>query len=120
MEISNIFKKINSSSLSYVLISGNTNINNSIQGKSDFDLLVKKSDRQAFELLILNLGFKRRISTFDNFYFGVDNFLFYDDKNEMIHHFHIHYDLIFGQKNDLRYYVNDSSFCYKSCHFVLS
>ena len=114
MEISEIFKRINQSGLNYVLFTGNTGIQNSINGTSDFDILVSKKDGHAFEKMMLDIGCKRRISTFDKFYFGVDNFIFFDEENELMHHFHLHYELIFGSKHDFKYYIKDPSFCFKN------
>jgi len=116
MDINQIFKKINDSKLEYILMTGNVDLEKAFKGKGDFDILVDKKDGQSFELLLLNLGFKRRISTFNNSFFGVDNFLFYDSNNEKLHHFHIHYDVVFGPKNGLNYYFKNSNSWFKNCY----
>lgn len=117
MDIYNIFKEVNKSKLEYVLMTGNTDLEKAFKGKGDFDILLDKKDGQSFELLLLNLGFKRRISTFNNSFFGVDNFLFYDSNNEKLHHFHIHYDVVFGPKNGLNYFFKDSNIWFENCYF---
>jgi thymidylate kinase len=116
VDIYQIFKEVNESQLEYVLMTGNADLEKAFKGVGDFDVLVNKKDGQSFELLLLNLGFKRRISTFNNFFFGVDNFLFYDSINEKTHHFHIHYDVVFGPKNGLNYYFKDSNIWFKNAY----
>ena len=97
-------------------MTGNVDLEKAFKGKGDFDILLDKKDGQRFELFLLNLGFKRRISTFNNSFFGVDNFLFYDSNTEKLHHFHIHYDIIFGSKNGLNYYFKDSNIWFENSY----
>ena len=66
MEISEIFKRINQSGLNYVLFTGNTGIQNSINGTSDFDILVSKKDGHAFEKMMLDIGVKEEYQHLTN------------------------------------------------------
>ncbi len=116
MDIYQIFREVNESQIEYVLMTGNVDLEKAFKGKGDFDILLDKKDGQRFELFLLNLGFKRRISTFNNSFFGVDNFLFYDSNTEKLHHFHIHYDIIFGSKNGLNYYFKDSNIWFENSY----
>jgi thymidylate kinase len=117
VDIYHIFKEVNKSELHYVLMTGNADLEKAFNGKGDFDILIDKKDSGKFEILLLKLGFKRRISTFNNYYFGVDNFLYYDNENEKTHHFHIHYEVIFGPKNGLNYYFKDSNIWFGNSYF---
>jgi len=116
LDIYQIFREVNESQIEYVLMTGNVDLEKAFKGKGDFDILLDKKDGQRFELFLLNLGFKRRISTFNNSFFGVDNFLFYDSNTEKLHHFHIHYDIIFGSKNGLNYYFKDSNIWFENSY----
>ena len=98
LTIIDIFLKINESRIRYFHFKSNQHLDKSFEGHTDFDLIVHKQDCYRFEKLLLTFGFKRRVSTFDKFYFGMEDFLYYDWKNERFHHFHIHYDLLFGDK----------------------
>lgn len=113
-KIYHIFNQINSSGLRYFQFKGNTNLDNSFSGKSDFDIIVHEDDFEKFEDLILNIGFKRRCSSSNKFEFDIEDYLFYDEDLEEIYHFQIHKRILFGDILPNEFYLNNINFWFRS------
>jgi len=96
--IGQIFEELNDSDIRYCHFKSNAHLYKSFEGKTDFDLLIHIDDINRFRQFIISLGFKKRNSTFNKTYIGMEDYLYYDSDEEKLHHFHIHYDLIFGAK----------------------
>ena len=89
------FEKINNN-IAYCHFKSNEHLNDSVIGKTDFDLLVEKGDLEKFEIILLNLGFKKVNSPSFSDYPGVDNWIGFDYDTGKLIHFHVHYELVTG------------------------
>lgn len=72
--IGNIFEKLNKK-IKYCHFKSNEHLDRSFAGKTDFDLLVHKKDIYRFQKILNEFGFKRRISTADKQYYGMENYI---------------------------------------------
>lgn len=97
-KISECFEIMNRSGIAYCHFKSNAHLDKSFSGKTDFDLLVARNDIYKLQEILLKYGFKRRESTFNKKNIEMEDFLFFDEITGDIHHFHIHYKLIFGKK----------------------
>lgn len=102
-----IFEEMNKSSIPYVHFKSNLNIGKSFKGEEDFDILVHKDYYVLFQRLLLKFGAKLRYGTFNTVYCGMEHYLLYDEDYEQLHHFHVHYELIFGLNDEKNYYLPD-------------
>lgn len=114
ISILKVFEEINAKDIRYFHFKSNAHLSRSFEGKTDFDLLVHKNDAHEFVKTITALGFKKRVSTFDKFYFGMEDFLLYDAINDQTHHFHIHYDLFFGKRFSKNFKINNVEYWFEN------
>ena len=97
-----LFRRLNAEGIQYAQFKSTLSLAKSFQGKTDFDLLVRKQDAHQFQRILLEYEAKQRHATFNAVYSGMEDYLLYDAEHEQMHHFHVHYDLLFGrgyQKN---------------------
>lgn len=105
-KIDKVFIKLNELNIRYCHFKSNANLDISFHGKTDFDIIVNKDDILKFKQILLEFGFKQRYATYDKVYVCMEDFLLYDEVQDVIHHFHIHYELMFGKKLEKRYYFD--------------
>ncbi len=103
-KIFSLFEKLNKQ-IEVTHFKSNCNLDRSFRGDSDFDILVKKSDCFRFQNIMLEAGARLRHCTFDNTYCEMEDFLLYDSERDQMHHFHVHYDLIFGRSYHKNYHI---------------
>ena len=105
MFINSIFKNFDNLGIKYCHWKSNHFIKESFESRQDFDLLVAKLDRNAFQNILLDHGFKRRISTPDKQYPTMEDFIGMDPNKGTLFHFHVHYALVLGRKYDKNYRI---------------
>ena len=104
-----VLKCLNKSSIEYIHFKSTEHLDRSFNGLTDFDLLVDKTDYYKFQKFLITHGFKKRHSTYDKVYPGMEDYLFYESDSGMVHHFHVHYELMFGKKYSKNFYLPDSN-----------
>lgn len=97
-KIHECFDALKRKEIKYTLFKSNTSLPRSFSGKTDFDMLVLREDKYSFIEILHTFGFKRRDATYDKKYVEMEDFVYYDETEGVIHHFHVHYKLIFGSK----------------------
>ncbi|MCH8535331.1 MAG: hypothetical protein LAT51_09710 [Flavobacteriaceae bacterium] len=110
IDIYEVFKSINHTGVRYCCFKSTEHLEASFNGKTDFDILVNPEDYYTFVELLFKLGFKKRHSTVNKQYIGMEDYLLYDSKNDNIHHLHVHYELLFGKKYSKNYSFKDHDF----------
>jgi len=105
MKIEDIIHKLNKE-IKYCHFKSNEHLSASFNGETDFDFLIHKNDIYKFQKLVIDLGFKRRVSTVDKQYFGMEDYICFDSENGKLYHFHVHYQLIFGKKYSKNYVLD--------------
>lgn len=93
-----LFLAFEQNNINYLHFKSNTNLSDSFSGKGDFDVLVDKSEIVKVEELILAHNGKRHNPTTVGNYVGVDNWLVFDENTGIIHHLHLHYQLVTGKQ----------------------
>ena len=97
MKIRNVIDTLNQQ-ISYCHFKSNQHLDESFDGKTDFDLLIHKKDIYKFQKIVSDFGFKRRFSSANKQYYGMEDYIGFDSLNGKLYHFHVHYQLIFGKK----------------------
>jgi thymidylate kinase len=103
LSIEAIFHDLNQSSIAYCQFKSTANLTHSFAGKTDFDLLVSKRDYKKLKTFLLSHGFKQRITSVAKAWVGMEDYLFFEGKTGLLHHVHIHYDIIFGTQRSKNY-----------------
>lgn len=73
---------------------GNVHLLESLEGKTDIELLLRPEDREDFEATMAELNFKKAESAPWNRYPKVEDWLGFDEKTGALLHLHTHYALI--------------------------
>ena len=101
----NTLNKLNLNKIKYCHWKSNANLNESFNGKTDFDILVAKEDCRQFTELLSRFGFKRRFSTGDKLFPGMEDYIGFDTKTGKLVHFHVHYSLVLGKELHKNYVI---------------
>ena len=91
-----LFEELNRNSVNYVHFKSNAHLTLSVEGDTDFDILVDRMSSCAYEKSLLQLGFKRFNSQDFSRYPGVDDWLGFDPETGKLIHLHTHYQLVTG------------------------
>ena len=94
--LKNVFFEMNEK-VRYAHFKSNEHLCDSLEGKTDFDFLIDKNSSSAFEMILLNNGFKRCRAPKHSDYPGVDDWIGLDKDSGKLVHFHTHYQLVTGQ-----------------------
>ena len=88
------FNRLSDEDVSYCHWKSNANIDKSLAGKTDFDLLVSETERKKFENILNELNFKQVLSPPEKQFPGVEDYLGFDEETGGLCHLHIHYKLL--------------------------
>lgn len=92
------FEYLNSNGVQYCHWKSNLNLDKSLSGKTDLDLLVAPSSQQAFIQAIDLFGLIKIISPHGKQFPGLEDFLGFDQATGRLIHIHVHYALVMGEK----------------------
>ena len=96
--ITDLFAGLNAGELSYCHWKSNINLDRSLTGQADLDLLVDVADRAPFEALLADLRFVRLTHTGPKRTLGLEDYLGFDDATGALVHLHLHYRLVLGEQ----------------------
>lgn len=102
--MSQLFSALEDQGIKYVHFKSNLSLNMSFAGKGDFDVLVDRGRLADVEAALISLHAKRFNKVRYGVYPGVDNWLLFDEETGLLHHLHLHYQLVSG-KPYLKEYV---------------
>lgn len=91
-----VFRQLHDEGISYCHWKSNEHLDRSFEGKTDFDLLIAKKDSQRFTQILFEHNFKRRASTANKNFPGMEDFVGMDPETCGLCHFHAHYQLVMG------------------------
>jgi thymidylate kinase len=77
----------------------NSHLDAALAGETDVDLLVHRSDVQAFRGIAASCGVKPLVAGRDDAVPGMEHYLGIDDASCRLFHLHVHYALVLGQKH---------------------
>jgi len=103
-----VFEAMDAAGVRYAQFKSTRRLPESFAGQTDFDLLVHPADAQALLSILYAHGFKQRHATIDSSYPGVEDYLWYDAAADAMHHFQIHYRLIFGKDGEKNHWLPDT------------
>jgi len=114
--LEDFFKKLNSN-VKYCHFKSNQHLNASFLGKTDFDLLIHKDSIYTFQNVLFQFGFKRRISTANKQYYGMEDYIGCDPISARLIHIHAHYQLIFGGSRRKNYVIDQEEIIWNNIRF---
>lgn len=97
MIMKKIFNAFEEKGIQYLHFKSNTNLDESFEGKGDFDVLVDKMRLIEIEQIIESYNGKRHNPVRFGQYPGVDNWLIFDEETGIIYHLHLHFQLATGK-----------------------
>lgn len=95
--VKRMIQKFEENGIDYVHFKSNEHLNESIEGETDFDILVARESAQKYEQCLLDLNFKKFCSVVRGSYPGVDDWIGFDDRTGKLIHMHTHYQLVTGK-----------------------
>ena len=93
-----LFNKLNEQNIRYCHWKSNQHLNESLQGRTDFDLLVDRDQEETFRSILYEHCCKSILSPPRRQYPAIEDFLGYDDETGNCFHLHVHYQLILGEQ----------------------
>ena len=102
--VENLIRLLEEKRVVYVHFKSNEHVDESVEGKTDFDLLVARSSARDYEGALLELDCRRFYSPAGAAYPGVDDWLGMDPDTGTLIHLHTHYQLVTG-KSGFKNYV---------------
>jgi len=92
------FKLLDDKGVQYAHFKSNLNLERSFLALGDFDIIVDSTKNNLTHQILLSLNAKQVNTVFFKHYPGVDNWLLLDNDTGLIHHLHLHYQIISGKK----------------------
>ena len=95
--VQNLIEELDKYNICYVHFKSNEHLDESVEGYTDFDILIDRKSSQRYEECLLKLNFKRFVSPQRGSYTGVDDWIGFDDETGRLVHLHTHYQLVTGK-----------------------
>lgn len=92
-----VFKAFDNQNIRYIHFKSNCNLDESFEGKADFDVLVDKSRLEDIEVILSTSNGKRYNPVKYGRYPGVDNWIILDNETGILYHLHLHYQIVSGK-----------------------
>jgi thymidylate kinase len=96
--IRSLFDELNDSTISYCHWKSNFNLDRTLTGEADIDLLVDTADRTEFEALAAGLRFVRLVHSGPKHIPGIEDYIGLDEGTGTLVHLHLHYALVMGEQ----------------------
>lgn len=96
--IDTLFQVLNESSIRYCHWKSNCNLDRSLAGLTDIDLLVDRRQSRQFKQILFELNVKPILSRPGKQYSAIEDYLGFDETSGRFFHFHIHYQLVLGER----------------------
>jgi thymidylate kinase len=97
-KIDSFFNYLNENNVKYCHWKSNTDLDRTLCGMSDIDLLVSRQDRKALASIIQQLGMVKAVAPLRKDMPGIEDYVGFDEESGKLFHLHLHYVLIFGEK----------------------
>lgn len=96
--IDTLFHILNAEGIRYCHWKSNCNLGRSLAGLTDLDLLVDRRQSREFKQILFELNVKPILSRPGKQYSAIEDYLGFDESSGQFYHFHIHYQLILGER----------------------
>ena len=114
-----LFDRLNTSGVNYCHWKSNINLDKSLSGETDLDLLVARKDIPAFVGTIAELGFKALRPRGWGLYPAMEDYIGLDEESGRLLHLHVHYQVILGEANVKSYCIPVESMLLEGQHTQL-
>ena len=94
--ISNLFEGLNASEIRYCHWKSNWNLENTLIGDGDIDLLIHRQDAAGFRKLLQHLGFQPGMELGNDPFPSVENYYAHDASSGSLIHVHTYYRIVSG------------------------
>lgn len=94
--VESVFQSLNESYIPYCHWKSNVDLDKTFCALGDLDLLIDREYYNEFTALILELGFKRGVSTWERQFPGMEDYIGWDKETDVLVHLHVHYQLVLG------------------------
>lgn len=101
----NLLDRLNQKGIRFAHWKSNCRLMESLEGRTDLDILVHRESRNDFESCMLELGYKKLISPPWSSYPDVEDWLALDQETGRFLHLHVHYALVTGIKHVKHLYL---------------
>lgn len=101
--VENLIRELDENQVRYVHFKSNEHIDRSVEGKTDFDILVDRRCAAAYETVLRKLDIKRFASPVRAAYPAVDDWIGMDPDTCTFIHLHTHYQLVTGKSGYKNY-----------------
>ena len=98
-----LFASWNEAHLLYCHWKSNEHLLAGLEGKTDLDVLLSRTDKNQGEKLLRSLDFLKCKSQYGSRYFEVDDWIGFDKDTGALIHLHLHYALVTGHKGMKEY-----------------
>ena len=95
--VGRLFQALDQQGIGYCHWKSNANLERSLRGLTDLDLLVARTDSSRFRKVLCQHDFKPALSPPLNIYPAMEDYIGYDRETGLLVHLHIHYQLILGE-----------------------
>jgi thymidylate kinase len=103
--ITKLFDSLNAQGVRYCHWKSNCNLDRSLRGLTDLDLLVDPSHGERFRLILHQHDIKPIVSPPDKQYPAIEDYLGFDPDTGRQYHLHVHYQLVLGEQFVKNYHL---------------
>lgn len=103
--IAKLFSELNAYNVRYCHWKSNCNLERSVSGLTDLDLLVDPCHGDRFRSILHQHSVKPIVSPPDRQYPGIQDYLGFDPQTGQLFHLHVHYQLILGEQFVKNYHL---------------
>lgn len=93
-----LFQALHEREIQYCHWKSNIRLEDSLQGKTDLDLLVSRDQSEALKQILLEQNIKQITPPTGQQYPGMEHYLGFDPSSGKLFHLHIHYQLVLGEE----------------------
>ncbi|MGF1540308.1 MAG: hypothetical protein ACFCU5_07625 [Pleurocapsa sp.] len=103
--VNQLINKLEQENIYYCHWKSNEHINAAVEGKTDLDILVDKTNKEQLEKILPEIGFKYFEAIPCRRYKNIEDYLAIDEETGTLVHFHLHYQLELGEKQLKGYHL---------------
>ena len=96
--VSRLFQSLHENRIQYCHWKSNIRLDQSLNGKTDLDLLVDRSQSYMLKQILLTLNIKPISPPAGQQYPGMEHYLGFDESSGKLFHLHVHYQLVLGEE----------------------
>lgn len=96
--VEKLINTLNDNEINYCHWKSNEHVHDAFTGVDDIDLLIDQAHITKLNVVLNSIGYKRFNLPYKRKYYGIEDYIAYDDKEGIFVHLHLHYKLTLGEK----------------------